>query len=114
MGGKVQGTGFGRFLKTYRQARNITRGKFAETLGMSDGYLGLLERGERKPSYDVLIGVIKTLKVSADDVLGIDSYIGHEAYVSDLSIQMNKLGDEHRKLTLQLIDLMVASLGEGD
>ena len=77
------GNGFGQFLKSYRKEKKMTRADLSDILDVSESYLGLLERGERKPSYTLLIKVVKTLHVSADEVIGIDSYVGRQVYISE-------------------------------
>ena len=55
-------TGFGIFLKKYRLANHLSQSEFAELLEISDSTLASLERGSRKPSYDMLISIIKKLR----------------------------------------------------
>lgn len=54
---------FGRRLRSIRKAAKITQERIAEEAQINPKYLGELERGEKKPSFDVLIGLAKALRV---------------------------------------------------
>ena len=100
-------TGFGRFLKKYGLAHHLSQSEFAELLEISDSTLASLERGSRKPSYDMLINIIKKLKVSADEALGLDGYLQQELEISALSKSLEALDDRHKKYALKNIELMI-------
>lgn len=38
-------------IKSVRESMNLTQEQFAQKCGMSKNYIGMLERGERNPSY---------------------------------------------------------------
>lgn len=100
-------TGFGIFLKNYRLANHLSQSEFAELLEISDSMLASLERGSRKPSYDMLITIIKKLKVSADEALGLDGYLQEELKISTLSKSLEALDERHKKYALKSIELMI-------
>ena len=100
-------TGFGMFLKKYRLDNHLSQSQFAELLEISDSTLTSLERGTRKPSYDMLISIIKKLKVSADEALGLDGYLHEELEISALSKALEGLDDRHKKYALKNIELMI-------
>ena len=45
---------FGRRLREYRHARNLTQEKLSELVGVSFQHIGMLERGKRSPSMEML------------------------------------------------------------
>lgn len=100
-------TGFGIFLKKYRLANHLSQSEFAELLEISDSTLASLERGSRKPSYDMLISIIKKLRVSADEALGLDGYLQQELEISALSKSLDALDDRHKKYALKNIELTI-------
>ena len=59
-------TGFGPRLKEARKKRSITLNRLAEILDISMSYMGLLERGERTPSFALLVNMSVKLGVSLD------------------------------------------------
>ena len=54
----------GQRIREERKKLNLTREELAEILGLSDYYVGQLERGERQMSLPVLIRIVSCLHVS--------------------------------------------------
>ena len=56
----------GSFIRTQREAAQVSVRQLAEKAGVSNPYLSQIERGLRKPSADVLNQIAKALRVSAE------------------------------------------------
>lgn len=56
----------GAFIRTQREAAQVSVRQLAEKAGVSNPYLSQIERGLRKPSADVLQQIAKALRVSAE------------------------------------------------
>jgi transcriptional regulator with XRE-family HTH domain len=56
----------GSFIRTQREAAQVSVRQLAEKAGVSNPYLSQIERGLRKPSADVLAQIAKALRVSAE------------------------------------------------
>jgi transcriptional regulator with XRE-family HTH domain len=56
----------GSFIRTQREAAQVSVRQLAEKAGVSNPYLSQIERGLRKPSADVLSQIAKALRVSAE------------------------------------------------
>ena len=56
----------GTFIRTQREAAQVSVRQLAEKAGVSNPYLSQIERGLRKPSADVLSQIAKALRVSAE------------------------------------------------
>ena len=56
----------GTFIRTQREAAQVSVRQLAEKAGVSNTYLSQIERGLRKPSADVLQQIAKALRVSAE------------------------------------------------
>ncbi|MCH9734677.1 MAG: helix-turn-helix domain-containing protein [Actinomycetia bacterium] len=56
----------GGFIRTQREAAQVSVRQLAENAGVSNPYLSQIERGLRKPSADVLSQIAKALRVSAE------------------------------------------------
>lgn len=66
----------------YRRLQfNLTQEQLAELCGLSPGYIGCMERGDRKMSLDTLLSISHALKTTPNDLL-CDS-IDHE-YISEI------------------------------
>lgn len=55
---------FGAFVKAQRQMANISQRQLAKASGMSDSYLSQIERGQYRPSAEVLRGIGQALGIS--------------------------------------------------
>ena len=56
----------GDILKKARQSREITIEALADQVGITDRYLYKIENEGKKPSFDILYKLIRTLSMSAD------------------------------------------------
>src|SRR3977135_4740909 len=56
----------GSFIRTQREAAQVSVRQLAEKAGVSNPYLSQIERGLRKPSADVLQQIAKALRGSAE------------------------------------------------
>jgi transcriptional regulator with XRE-family HTH domain len=55
---------FGMRLRAVRKAGGITQEEAAEKARLNPKYLGQIERGEKRPSFDAIISLAKALQVS--------------------------------------------------
>lgn len=53
-------------IKSIRIARGLTQEQLAELVGKSPAYIGMLEQGRAKPSYDVMEKIINEFDVDAN------------------------------------------------
>ena len=56
----------GSFIRSQREAAQVSVRQLAEKAGVSNPYLSQIERGLRKPSADVLSQIAKALRVSSE------------------------------------------------
>ena len=55
---------FGRRVRAVRKASRITQEEAAEAAHLNSKYLGEIERGEKRPSFDAILALAKALEVS--------------------------------------------------
>jgi transcriptional regulator with XRE-family HTH domain len=61
---------FGEKLRTLRQRRGISLRQLASELGFSaHGHIAQIERGERKPSADLVVKIARLFEVSTDQLM---------------------------------------------
>lgn len=60
-------------LVRYRKQRGLTQAQLASLLGIAQPNISSYERGEARPSFDILVQMTQILKVSADQLLGIQT-----------------------------------------
>ncbi len=56
----------GRFIRQQRRAAQLSLRKLAKLAGVSNPYLSQIERGLRRPSAEILQGIAKALRISAE------------------------------------------------
>ncbi len=55
---------FGRRVRTIRKAARLTQEEAAEAAHINPKYLGQIERGEKRPSFEAILALAKALSVS--------------------------------------------------
>jgi transcriptional regulator with XRE-family HTH domain len=58
----------GGVVKSARQEKQLTQCRLSEQLGITPRYLKAIENSGRKPSYDLLVRIIRELDIPADTV----------------------------------------------
>ena len=58
--------GVGKFIRQQRKGAQLSLRKLAEAAGISNPYLSQIERGLRRPSAEILQGIAKALRISAE------------------------------------------------
>ena len=59
---------FGRKLRRLRLGRDITQERFAEAIGISTTFLGLIERGVNAPSFETIEDIARALRVPVGEL----------------------------------------------
>jgi len=62
----------GRNIRKYRSEKGLRQEDLAEKTGLSNNYVGMIERGEKTPSLETLIAICNALFISADLILADD------------------------------------------
>lgn len=88
-------------LRTIRKQRNLTQEQLAELIGKSTEHISFLERGERSPSFEILVDLANALRVPLvtllDGELPSSFSTAQErlGYALQSIRQMQQLGDEY-------------------
>jgi transcriptional regulator with XRE-family HTH domain len=56
-------------IKSVRESMNLTQEQFAQKCGMSKNYIGMLERGERNPSYLTLVQIASKININLQKLI---------------------------------------------
>ena len=59
----------GSLIKMHRVAREMTAQQLADTIGISGTHVSYIERGQRRPSFDILANIFNALGLSLDETL---------------------------------------------
>lgn len=116
---KLSGHELGAFLREQRQAARLSLRQLSDLAGISNPYLSQVERGLKKPSAEILQGLARGLKVSAETlyvhagildaaVAAVDAPGVAEAIAAD-----PKLTERQRAVLLDVYQSFVAAAGAG-
>jgi len=95
------GQRLGRRLRAQRLANQLSQAKFAEMVGLSPNYIGLLERGEKQPTLDTLLMLAKVLKVRPAELL--DDAQPQDDWLGEVVTVAVTIPRHHRTLVLALL-----------
>ena len=88
-------------IKEYRIARGLSQAELAEKCGVNTSYIGHLERGERKPSFDLLRCLVNELNIDANLLL-YDTYNPTDPTVQMISTISSTLSSSKLKALLNI------------
>jgi len=94
----------GSFIRTQREAAEVSVRQLAERAGVSNPYLSQIERGLRKPSAEVLSQIAKALRLSAE-VLYVRAGIlepGEPSHVQDAIISDVAITERQKRVLLDI------------
>ena len=97
----------GKRIRTCREQKGWTQQSFAEKVGISIAYTGMIERGEKIPKLETFIRIANVLEVSADLLLA--DVIKAQPF-SDTSARaevVNSLSKESRERIYDVIDTLL-------
>lgn len=94
----------GERLKTARLEKGYTQNLLAQYSGVSNVYLGEIERGLKMPSLASFIKIIQALDISADSVLRNEISAGEQFVYDELTNKMRDLTPKQRKTAADIID----------
>ena len=97
----------GKRIRTCREQKGWTQQAFAEKVGISIAYTGMIERGEKIPKLETFIRIANVLEVSADRLLA--DVIKAQPF-SDTSARaevVNSLSKESRERIYDVIDTLL-------
>lgn len=94
----------GSFIRTQREAAQVSVRQLADRAGVSNPYLSQIERGLRKPSAEVLSQIAKALRLSAE-VLYVRAGIlepGEVSQVYDAVMADTSITDRQKRVLLDI------------
>jgi len=123
---EIDNKAIGQRIRKEREKLELSREEFAEIIGLSDYYVGQLERGERQMSLPVLVKVANCLHVSLDYLIWgkitYDTYYIHDGRstydTSDsskdtaLNELVNKCSPKELELVKKLIKTILPYMGK--
>ncbi len=103
MGTRMKLDELGSFIREQRRGARLSLRKLSDLAGISNPYLSQIERGLRKPSAEILQGIAKALRISAE-TLYVRAGILEEDREHDLVTEILKDGSISERQKQALID----------
>ena len=97
----------GKRIRKFRELKGWRQEDFAEKIGLSVTYTGMIERGEKVPKLETFITIANVLEVSADQLLADVLTTGYDIKSSSLTEEIAKLDPASRERIYKVIGAMI-------
>lgn len=97
----------GKRIRKYREQRGWTQEAFAEKIGLSVTYTGMVERGEKVPKLETFINIANVLGVSTDLLLADVLVARYEIKSSEMTDEISALKQGERDRIYSVVQAMI-------
>ena len=97
----------GKRIRKYREAKGWRQEDFAEKIGLSVTYTGMIERGEKVPKLETFITIANALGVSADLLLADVLTTGYHIKSSEITEEISALKPLERDRIYSVVNAMI-------
>lgn len=97
----------GKRIRKYREAKGWRQEDFAEKIGLSVTYTGMIERGEKVPKLETFITIANVLEVSADLLLADVLLTGYNVKSSEMTEEIASLTPFERDRIYSVVNTMI-------
>lgn len=97
----------GKRIRKYREAKGWRQEDFAEKIGLSVTYTGMIERGEKIPKLETFITIANALEVSADLLLADVLSTGYHVKSSEMTDGISSLAPVERDRIYNVVNAMI-------
>lgn len=94
----------GKRIRQKRLEKSWSQEEFAEKVGLSPVYIGMLERGEKLPKLETFIKIINTLNVTSDELLEDVLNQGYKIKLTKYTEEIGKLDANEQKRIYEIIE----------
>jgi transcriptional regulator with XRE-family HTH domain len=98
----------GKRIRKYREEKGWRQEDFAEKIGLSVTYTGMIERGEKIPKLETFITIANVLGVSSDLLLADVLSVGYDIKSSELTEEISSLPPFERDRIYNVVEAMIA------
>ncbi len=100
----------GRRIREERQNMNLPQAQLAEAAGISDTFMGAIERGERGLALDTLVDIANTLHVTVDFLLADSVKSSDDIIVAEFRQIINNKPMEHKSMAIDVLRTIFSHL----
>ena len=97
----------GKRIRKYREAKGWRQEDFAEKVGLSVTYTGMIERGEKVPKLETFITIANVLGVSADLLLADVLSTGYHVKSTEMTEEISSLPPSERDRIYSVVNAMI-------
>ena len=97
----------GKRIRKYREAKGWRQEDFAEKIGLSVTYTGMIERGEKVPKLETFITIANVLGVSSDLLLADVLSTGYNVKSSAMTESIENLSPTERERIYCVVNTMI-------
>ena len=97
----------GKRIRKFRESRGWRQEDFAEKIGLSVTYTGMIERGEKVPKLETFITIANVLEVSADLLLADVLLTGYNVKSSEITEDIASLSAAERDRIYNVVKAMI-------
>ena len=97
----------GKRIRKYRENKGWRQEDFAEKIGLSVTYTGMIERGEKVPKLETFITIANALGVSSDLLLADVLDIGYKIKSSEMTESIDKLPKTEQERIYHVVASMI-------
>ena len=97
----------GKRIRKFREAKGWRQEDFAEKVGLSVTYTGMIERGEKVPKLETFITIANALEVSADLLLSDVLSTGYTVKSSEMTEEIASLPPAERDRIYSVVRAMI-------
>ena len=97
----------GKRIRKVREQKGWRQEDFAEKIGLSVTYTGMIERGEKVPKLETFITIANVLGVSADQLLADVLDTGYNIKSSSMTEKIEKLSPTERERIYCVVNAMI-------
>ncbi|QJD86360.1 helix-turn-helix domain-containing protein [Cohnella herbarum] len=102
----------GQRIRNERKKLAMTQEKIAEMIGVSDAYIGQIERGERSLTLDTLIDLANKLGVTVDYLLQDSLTPNDDNYFDHIRQLLTNRSAKEKQMALNVIKVMFAHVDD--
>ena len=97
----------GKRIRKYRESKGWRQEDFAERIGLSVTYTGMIERGEKVPKLETFITIANALGVSADLLLADVLSTGYDIKSSEMTEAISALPSAEQDRIYSVVNAMI-------
>ncbi len=97
----------GKQIRKYREKKGWRQEDFAEKIGLSVTYTGMIERGEKVPKLETFINIANVLGVSTDLLLADVLVAKYEIKASEITDEISALPSSERDRIYNVVGAMI-------